>query len=218
MMSFAGKIIETIKNPRNAMVEIAGRSAIKEAVLLAGTYAVLIALTAYLRSTKINVIFDGAGPLPPSSGMSIATIMTIISMLFPFFAWLASAGVLHMASKALGGNGIFPQTISILGYSMIPMILSASIGFAFLLVKDPLTITVSAINPTAGSNVVETYLKSYDLATSTVGIIMSIWMSIILFLGLRTVHGLTSVKSAVLAAMPLAIFIWSIWNFVRVII
>lgn len=213
-MNFVEKIVETIKNPKNAMKSIAEQPMIEEAVAIVGIYAVLSALAGYVQSYKVTIIYEGFENMP-SSMQSITTIFAVVGGLVgAFILWLVGAGIIHLISMALGGEGKFyPQMMAVVGYSMIPMLFAGIIALAMLFMLEPMTITISRTNPMA---VKELYNNPSIIASSIIGLIMEIWFSIILFFGVQSAHRLTPARSAIAAGIPLAVivisFIWSIWS------
>jgi hypothetical protein len=213
-MNFAEKFVETIKNPKTAMKSIAEQPMIEEAVAIVGIYAVLSALAGYVQSYKITYIYEGFGNMP-SSMQSAMTIFAVAGGLVgAFIVWLVGAGIIHLISMALGGEGKFyPQMMTVVGYSMTPLIFAGIISLVMLFMLEPMTITISRTNPMA---VKELYNNPYIIASSIIGLIMQIWFSIILFFGIQSAHKLTPAKSAIAAGIPLAVivisFVFSIWS------
>ncbi len=213
-MNFAEKFVETIKNPKNAMKYVAEQPMIEEAVAIVGIYAILTALAGYVQSYKITYIYEGFENMP-SSMQSAMTIFAVVGGLIgAFILWLVGAGIIHLISMALGGEGKFyPQMMTVVGYSMIPLIFASIISLVMLFMLEPMTITISRTNPAA---VKELYNNPYILASSIIGLIMQIWFSIILFFGIQSAHKLTPAKSAIAAGIPLAVilisFVFSVWS------
>ncbi len=213
-MSFIEKIAGTIKNPKNAMKSIAEQPMIEEAVAIVGIYAVLSALAGYVQSYKVTFIYEGFENMPSSMSSIMAVFAVVGGLIGAFILWLVGAGIIHLISMALGGEGKFyPQMMTVVGYSMVPMIFAGIISLVMLFMLEPMTITISRTNPMA---VKELYNNPYILASSIIGLIMQIWFSIILFLGIQSAHKLTSAKSAIAAGIPLAVivisFVFSIWS------
>jgi hypothetical protein len=213
-MNFIEKVVETIKNPKTAMKSIAEQPMIEEAVAVVGIYAILSALVGYVQSYKVTYIYEGFGNMP-SSMQSAMTIFAVVGGLIgAFIVWLVGAGIIHLISMALGGEGKFyPQMMTVVGYSMIPLIFAGIISLVMLFMLEPMTITISRTNPMA---VKELYNNPYIIASSIIGLIMQIWFSIILFFGIQSAHKLTPAKSAIAAGIPLAVivisFVFSIWS------
>ncbi len=211
-MNFAEKFVETIKSPKNAMKYVAEQPMIEEAVAIVGIYAVLSALAGYVQSYKVT--FEGFENMPSSLPSIMAIFAAVGGLIGAFILWLVGAGIIHLISMALGGEGKFyPQMMTVVGYSMIPLIFAGIITLVTLSMLEPVTITISRTNPMA---VNELYNNPYIIASSIIGLIMQIWFSIILFFGIQSAHKLTPARSAIVAGIPLAVivisFVFSIWS------
>ncbi len=213
-MDFVEKIVLILKNPMNAMKSIAEQPMIEEAVMIVGIYAVLGAISAYVISYKITYVFEGFENMPFSM-QSITVIFSVVGGLIgPFLLWLIGTGILHLISLALGGEGKFyPQMMTVVGYSMIPLIFGGIISIGLLSMVEPATITVSQTNPMAAK---ELYNNLSFFASNLIGTIMEIWASLILFFGVQSAQQFTSIKSAIVAGIPLTMsvifFAWSIFS------
>jgi len=207
-MNFIEKVVETIKNPKSMMKNIAEQPMIEEAVMIVGVLAILGALGAYIQSYTFMINFEN---MPPSMQSVIPVTGVIFALIGPFLMWLIVAGILNFISMILSGEGKFyPQMMTVVGYSMIPLIFSGLISIIFLLMIEPTTITISATNPAALKEISN---NPYLIGSSIFGTIMQVWASVILFFGVQSAHRLTPIKSATVAGIPLAINIISlVWS------
>ena len=207
-MNFIEKVVETIKNPKSAMKTIAEQPMIEEAVMIVGVLAILGALGAYIRSYTLIINVEN---MPASMQSVISVTGVIFALIGPFFMWLIVAGILNFISMILSGEGKFyPQMLTVVGYSMLPLIFSGLISIIFILMIEPTAITISATNPAA---LKEFSNNPYIIGSSIFGTIMQAWASVILFFGVQSAHRLTPVKSATVAGIPLAINIISlVWS------
>jgi len=201
-MSFIERIKGTISNPNNTMKIIAQEPMIEEAVMIVGIYAALISIAADLQSYKIIPVFEGV-PNMPSSMQSIMTISTIVfALITPFIIWFIIAGVIHLLSMAIGGEGRFyPQVITITGYSMLPMILAGFVSIGVFLMMEPQIVNFSPAN-TGALN--EIYSSPIYLTSEFVSIILQVWCTLLLFYGIRATHNISSNASAIIASIPIA--------------
>ncbi len=202
-MSFIEKIFGTIRDPKNTMKTLAEQPMIEEALMIVGIYAVIAALSGYVQSSKIIFVFEGFEGMPMESVMMVTTVVG--GLIGAFIVWVVGTGIIHLVSMAMGGEGKFyPQMMTIVGYSMIPLLFGVVIGLLLLSFMEPTTVTVSATNPAAAN---EIYRSPYLLASGITETLMQIWASIILFFGLQSAHKLTPSKSAIIAAIP---FVFSV--------
>jgi len=209
-MSFVERVKGIISEPKKNMNNISEQPMIEEAVMIIGIYAILTAIGAYIQSYKITYIFEGFDNMP-SSMQSLMTVSAIVAALIvPFIIWIIVTGVIHFLSMAAGGEGRFyPQMITIVGFSMLPLIFNAIISIGLFSMVEPQTINIA--DPTAMK---ELYSNSYFLIPMFVGIIIDVWSTIILYFGIKSAHKLSSNSSATIAAIPLVFSVISlIWTF-----
>jgi len=197
-MTYVEKIIETIKNPRNAMNSIAECPQIKEALAIVGILAILNAIGAYIYTSRVTIV--PVGFRSPLSTLQLTSTITtfVIALLGPFLVLLIGTAIVHIISKVLGGKGKFlPQMMTVVGYSMIPEIFKVILWIPLLFMIEPITITDYFADPNIAA---ETYQKStYFLINVILSAIMGVWASVIFFFGVRSVHRLTTIKSAIVA-------------------
>lgn len=207
-MSFIDRIRGTISNPKNTMKSIADEPMIEDALVIVGIYAALISIAAYLQSYKITMVFEGV-PNMPSSMQSIMTISSIVfALITPFLIWFIIAGVVHLLSMAIGGEGRFyPQVITITGYSMLPMILAGFVSIGIFLMIEPQTVNFSPEDPGA---LKEMYSSPIFLTSEFLSIILQAWCTMILFYGIRTAHNISFNASAIICSIPFALSLLSI--------
>lgn len=209
-MSFVERVKGIISEPKKNMNIISEQPMIEEAVMIIGIYAILIAIAAYIQSNKIIYNFEGLDNMP-SSTQSLMTVITIVgALIVPFITWIIVTGVIHLLSMAAGGEGKFyPQMMTIVGFSMLPLIFNGIISIGLFSMIEPQTINVA--DPTAMK---ELYSNSYFLVSMLVSIIIEVWSTIILYFGIMSAHKLSSNSSAIIAAIPLVFSVISlIWSF-----
>ena len=198
----------TMKNPKSAMKSIAGQPLIEEAVVIVGVYAVLSAISGFLMADKIIYVFEEMEVMP-SSIESITRVSSVVGPLVgAFIGWVVITGILHLVSLALGGEGkFFPQMMTVVGFAMIPLLFGGIVGIALISMVEPMTVTISAENPWAARDVIE---SPYLVASSIIGVLMQFWAAVIIFFGVKSAHRLSPGKSAVVAGIPVVIAIISL--------
>ena len=205
-MDFIEKIIGTIRNPKNVMNSISDKPLIEDALMLVGIYAILSALNALLMSDKITYVYEGLDM--PANMSSITTIAGVVgALIMVFVIWVIGTAIIHFISLALGGEGkYYPQMMTIIGFSMIPLIFGGIIGLILLSMVEPMTITINMENPQVTKDLFDnTYLNISRFS----GLLMQIWAIGILFFGVQSSHNLSSGKSAIVAGIPLLITVVS---------
>ena len=210
-MSFIENIVGTITNPKNEMKKIAEHPMIEEAVMIIGVYGILTAIAAYILSNKITYIIPGFDNT--SSMRSLMILSSIVAALIvPIIIWLIGTGVIHLLSMAAGGEGKFyPQMLTVVGFSLLPMILNGIISIGIYSMIEPQVINISPSNPMAMK---ELYSSPSFIALALIGIIIQVWSTTILYFGIRNAHKISSASSAIIAAIPLVLSVISTaWSF-----
>lgn len=211
-MNFVERVKGIISEPKKIMNDISEQPMIEEAVMIIGIYAILTAIAAYIQSYKIIYNFEGLDNMPYSMQSLMTVITVVVALIAPFITWIIVTGVIHFLSLAAGGEGKFyPQMMTIMGFSMLPMIFNGIISIGLFSMMEPQTVNISTANPTAMN---ELYSNSYFLVSMIVGIIIEVWSTIILYFGIMSAHKLSSNSSAIIAAIPLVFSVISlIWTF-----
>ena len=211
-MSFIDRIMGTITNPNNETKKIAQQPMIEEAVMIIGIYAIFSAIAAYIYSYKITYIIEGFD-IVPSSMQSLITLSSIVAALIvPLFIWLIGTGVIHLLSMAAGGEGkLYPQMLTIVGFSMLPLIINGIISIGIFSMIEPRAINISPSDPMAMK---ELYPSPSFMASELFGIMIQVWSTIILYFGIRHAHKISIASSTIIAAIPLGIsVILTAWSF-----
>ena len=211
-MSFIERVTGIISEPKKIMNDISEQPMIEEAVMIIGIYAIFTAIAAYIQSNKITYVFEGLDNMPSSMQSLVTVITMVVALIAPFITWIIITGVIHFLSMATGGEGKFyPQMMTIVGFSMVPLVFNGIISIGLFSMIEPLTINMSTASPEA---IKELYSNPYFSVSMLVGIIIEVWSTIILYFGIKSVHKLSSNSSAIIAAIPLAFSVISlIWNF-----
>lgn len=143
-MNFVEKITGIINNPKETMKNIAQEPLIEEAVMIVGIYAVLSALMGYVQLNKVTYIYEGFENMPSSMGSIISITAIVGGLLGAFIIWLIGTGIIHLISMALGGEGKFsPQMMTIVSYSMIPLIFGGIISLLLVFSSEPMRSSVT---------------------------------------------------------------------------
>lgn len=197
-----------------AIRKISEMQGIKGALIIVGIYAILNALGVYLSVEKITYVFEGYGNFDMGNLMSIMKKFIVLgSLVSAFIIWVVGAGIIHIVSKVLGGKGKFyPHMMTMVGYSFIPFLFAGLASLTLYFMMEPMTVTVSPGNPMGYTQI---YSNPYMLASTAIAIIMQVMVSAILFFGVQRIHGLTPVKSAVVAGIPLAFNLLSFASILR---
>src|SRR5659263_397865 len=91
---------------------------------------------------------------------------------------------------AAGGEGKFyPQMLTVVGFSFLPMILNGIISIGIYSMIEPQVIDISSSDPMAMK---ELYSSPSFIALALIGIIIQVWSTTILYFGIRNAHKISS--------------------------
>lgn len=208
-MNLLEKIIGVIVRPKETVHEISEKPFIEEAVLIVGITAIFTGISAYLTTNKF--IYD-YGDIDTSALEFIQTFTAVISVVGPligvFIMWIIAAGIVHLISVALGGEGKFTQMLVVYGYSKIPIIINVVIGMALFSFIEPVTIAVTQGTP---PNVMSELLSNpYYQASYIISLVMQLWSIGLVFLGVKYIHDLSTGKALIAVALPLLFILFGI--------
>ena len=175
-----------------------------------GITAVFYAISAYLMQSKI--IYDYVDM--DVSGLETLKLITtvtpiIMALIGVFVMWIIAAGIVHLISMALGGEGKFNQMLVVYGYAYIPIMISTVVGIILINFVDPITITISSTG--ASDNSMANFMSDSLYQASIVsGTLLKLWSIGLVFMGVRHIHGLSGSKALIAVALPLLFLIFGI--------
>lgn len=149
----------------------------------------------------------------PSSGVFRDILLAHIatSVIIPLFVWVLFSVILYTFSRIVGGSGSFTETIQNVGYGMLPWTLSVLIPFSAILHRF-LTYTGG---PVVGGYSGIWFLPPIYCSLPLIGIMA--WSFYLWMHAVRYTHSITVEKSAIIAGIPVAIFLIAtvpfIWYF-----
>ncbi|NHJ13582.1 MAG: hypothetical protein EAX95_07885 [Candidatus Thorarchaeota archaeon] len=156
----------------------------------------------------VSVIFlDGGGPVLIAAFVSfLPNIMLGIIYLF------VGSAFAHLAFKITGGSGSKIKTLSIVGYSMVPVVLFRLIALAFVFVAT-LPIQVSGPGDPSISLIISSlYLSDIWMIVDYITVAAFFWTGFLLIFGIREAHD-TSTSWAFLVALGcMIVLIWTFWQ------
>ncbi len=209
-MNFGDKIIGVLLQPVVTMKEIAEKPLIEEGLLVVGVYAVLSAAVAYLQISKITYNYVGFSESQMEMIRSMTPVFGVIGgIIAVLLTWFVLTGIVHLLALAGGGEGRFyPQMMVVTGYGMLPLLLASIISFVLVSQMGDYTVTISASDPTASRQVMETVKNDpYLQAAGVIGVLAWLWSAAIIFFGVKHAHRLTSNKAGFAIGVPLIIVI-----------
>ena len=209
-MNLMERITGMVTRPKETIKDISENPYIEEAVLIVGITSVFYAISAYLVQSKI--IYDYSA-IDMSGMETLKLIMTltpiIMALIGVFIMWVIAAGIVHLISVALGGEGKFIQMLVVYGYAYIPIIISTFIGIILMNFVDPITITISPTGA-AGNMMGDFTSNPFYQASLASGTIFKLWSIGLVFMGVRHIHGLNVNRALIAVALPLLSLLFGI--------
>ena len=209
-MNLMERITGMIMRPKETIEDISENPYIEEAVLIVGITAVFYAISAYLMQSKIIYDYVDMDVSDLATLKLITTVTPIIMALIGVFVmWVIAAGVVHLISVALGGEGKFIQMLVVYGYAYIPIIISTVVGIILMNFVDPITITVSSTG--AANNSMADFMSNPLYQASLVsGTLLKLWSIGLVFIGVKQIHDLSGSRALIAVALPLLSLIFGI--------
>ncbi len=209
-MNLMERITGMVTRPKETIEDISENPYIEEAVLIVGITAVFYAISAYLMQSKI--IYD-YGDMDVGGMETFKLITTVTPIIFAligvFVMWVIAAGVVHLISVALGGEGKFIQMLVVYGYAYVPIIISTVVGIILMNFVDPITITISSTGAT--NNSMADFMSNPLYQASLVsGTLLKLWSIGLVFIGVKQIHDLSGNKALIAVALPLLSLIFGI--------
>lgn len=113
-----------VTRPKETIEDVSKNPCIEDAVLIVGITSVIYAISAYLMQSKI--IYD-YGDMDISGMETFKLITTVTPIIMGLIGvsvmWFIAAGIVHLISIALGGEGKFIQMLVVYGYAYIPIMI-----------------------------------------------------------------------------------------------
>ncbi len=209
-MNFTDRISGMIVRPGETIEDISKYPNVGEAGLIVGITAIISAISAYLMNSKIIVDYSGVDVGNLEMLNFLTNVMPIVSALIGIFImWVIVAGIVHLISVALGGEGSFIQLLVVYGYAYIPVMIHAVIGILLLSFVEPITITFASIGAT--NNAMGDLASSpFYQASLAIGTLLRLWSIGLVFMGVRYIYGLNINRAFIAVTLPLLSLIFEI--------
>lgn len=156
----------------------------------------------------VSVIFlEGGSPILISSLVSILPNI-MIGMVYLF----VGSAFAHVAFKITGGAGNKLRTISIVGYSMLPVVLFRLIALAFVFFAT-LPIEVAGLgDPDIPDIIGSIYTSSMWLTVDYLTVAAFFWTGFLLIFGIREAHDTSTTWAFLVSLGCMIVLIWTFWQ------
>jgi hypothetical protein len=184
---------------------------VMNALIMAGVF-LAISSKFYVR-VNINGTLTDVGVLSSEySGLFYGTALVsmlpniLLGMVYLLFGTLFA----HLAFKVTGGTGSKGKTMSIIGYSMVPVILFRLIALLIVL------LTLPQYNITSSTSWMGTVMLIYEsgmwLTIDYLTTASFFWVGLLLVFGIREAHDTSTGWAFLVSAACMAVLIWTFWQ------
>jgi hypothetical protein len=185
------------------------------ALIMAGAYLIIsskLQVTVLVNATTSEyadlsiLATDYGGPFFVTTLVSILPNI-MVGMLYLFFG----SAFAHLAFKILGGTGRMKKTISIVGYSMFPVVLFRLVGLLviFLSIETiPLDVEASNLN----SIILGIFSSNLWLTIDYMTMAALVWVGILLVFGIREAHDTSTGWAFLMSLACMIVLIWTFWQ------
>ncbi|TFF94170.1 hypothetical protein EU546_05255 [Candidatus Thorarchaeota archaeon] len=158
--------------------------------------------------------------LSPQGGIFIGTALVgiLANVMLGFVYLLVGAAFAHFAFKITGGTGSKGKTMSIIGYSMLPVVLVRVVAILVVLIGMPAYPDIVNFLNQGALNAVTPALISWAY-TSGIWYIVDVlttggfvWVGFVLIFGIREAHNTSTLWAFVISLLCIIIFGWTFWQ------
>lgn len=228
VMGIRARIWNVIRRPSAAFRDISQRpEAAGPFIVIMMNAAVIMGLFLAL-SSKVNTVIV----LNATAGTT-ATVSVLASQQGSSFFIMALAGMIpnlmlgmifliigtafaHFAFKLTGGSGGKMKTLSIVGYSMTPVVLVRLFGIlVFLLLAPtyPETVSLGSLSAGVVNDIVDwAYRLNVWLVLDVLTTGAFVWTGFLLIFGIREAHGTSTLWAVVVAILCTIVLGWTFWQ------
>jgi len=216
------RLYGTVRRPATAFRDIAQRPdtvgpfliIIMNALVMAGfflavsskfTVSVVVNQTTG-RTVATSILFTEVGTAFLTTALFSILPNLLLGMLFLVLGSIFA----HLAFKVTGGTGSKGKTVSIVGYSMFPVVLIRLIGLILILVFIP---AISVENPSTWSTIVQQIYNSEIWTTLDYLTTASfVWVGFLLIFGIREAHETSTIWAFVVSVLCIIVLGWTFWQ------
>ncbi len=218
MMSIRERLWGVVRNPAATYSDIAHRPDSAGPLVIIIINALIMAAFYLAVSSKMTVRVDVNGTLttfnllqsPYAGPVYVSSAISIIPNVFLGMIYLFVGSLFaHLAFKITGGTGSRGKTLSIVGYSVMPVLVVRLIGLLVVLAVLP-------VYNVDTSNWIEVVTSIYSSAAWGIIDVMTtisfLWVGFVLLFGIREVHNTSTLWAFLVSAACMAVLIWTFWQ------
>lgn len=169
-------------DPCKTMVIVARRPPVGIAFLAVSVTGILSLISGYFAASQVFATgFPGTGPeaavLP-----ALLPLVMMLGLFWGYLKWFGFSAILHLAAGLIGGSGTAAGVFALVGLANMPSILLIPVNlFIYWLGAGRIMVALLA---------------------GLTGLASAVWTTILLVIGLKQVHGLTTGRSLLVVFAP----------------
>jgi hypothetical protein len=166
------------------------------------------------QTAEVSVLFSQSG----LSFMTAAIVGIMPGLMLGIVYLIIGTVFAHFAFKLIGGSGGKMKTLSIIGYSMFPVVLVRLVAILLVLIVVPsYPVLVNFSNPSLLTSVLPDLVNwAYHLDVWFVIDIMTtgafVWTGFLLIFGIREAHDTSTIWAVVVAILCTIVLGWTFWQ------
>ncbi len=214
-----GRLWGVIRRPATTYRDISKRPDMVGPVIIVLFNAIIMAGIFLAISSKFNVrhmvnatlVTSNVLVSPFSGYFYLAAIFGIfVNILLGLLYLIGGSLFAHLAFKVTGGTGRIGKTASIIGYSMIPVLLVRTLAIIVILIVMPIyDITEPALWQ---SIITEIYLSPAWSIIDSMTVMAFIWVGLLLVFGIREAHETSTLWAAIVSIACMIVLYWTFWQ------
>ncbi len=218
-MSPVERLWGVIRRPAPTFRDIGRRPDTAGPVLLVLINAMIVVGYFLIISSKFTVPVEVNGTIVDTSVLNTnyngyfymsALGLLIGNIMIGIVYFILGSAFAHLAFKIMGGVGNRLKTMSIVGYSIVPVIIMRLIG---LVIVAATAATYSAANISNWSNLVmAVYNASYWTILDYMTAASFAWVGFLLIFGIREAHNTSTAWAFVMSLACMIVLMWTFWQ------
>ncbi len=210
------RIVGVILKPAPTYRDIAQRPDMKGPFLIIIMNAFILVGFFLAMSSKLIINVNINGTITPvsilsspySGGIYLAALVSLLPHIMLGLVYLIiGSAFAHLAFKITGGRGSKRKTVSIIGYSMVPVLLFRLIAVVYVAVVAP------TYNISNAANIVPAIMGLYSsFMWDTVDILTMasfFWVGFLLIFGIREAHDTSTLWAFIVSVLCIIVLMWT---------
>ncbi len=148
---------------------------------------------------------------PYSSYFGVAALLAIaINILVGIIYLFGGSLFAHIAFKVTGGTGSFRKTVSIVGYSVTPVLFVRALAILVVLSTLPL---YDVTQPASWQSVItDIYFSSAWYIIDDLTALSFVWVGFLLIFGIREAHNTSTLWATIVSIACMIVLYWTFWQ------